>query len=320
MAHLLLIGGSGFFGKSILDAYQRSLLRAYDISEITVMARNAHKLSIYSPSLLDKSIQLLNADIATCTKLPRADIVIHAAASTDERNYIASPEKERENILAGTYNFCHLAAQFLKDAKIIYVSSGAVYGQQPENVDKLTEDFNMGSIEHLVAQKRDYAIAKRDSERAIIGLGQQGLSVSIARCFAFVGRYLPLTQHFAIGNFIYDGIKGNVITVKACRPVYRSYLYSDDLVNWLMRIGQNASPMCPIFNVGSDEVIAIHDLAIKIANCFKVNWSLTPLSSSSVDRYIPSIEKARAIGCQIQQPLDSAIAKTIASLSKVKMF
>jgi nucleoside-diphosphate-sugar epimerase len=318
MAHLLIIGGSGFFGKSILDAYQRGLLKAYGVSTITIMARNANRLTAEVPYLLDTSIRLLNADIVSCTTLPFADIVIHAAASSNERNYISCPVEERKNILAGTYNFCFLATQFLRDAKIIYVSSGAVYGQQPENIDKLSEDFDMGSIEHLVPQKRDYAVAKRDSERAIIGLGQQGLNVSIARCFAFVGRYLPLTQHFAIGNFIHDGMHGNVITVKASRPVYRSYLHSDDLVHWLMRIGQIASPTCPIINVGSDEAISISDLAIKIANYFQVNWSLTPLSSSVVDRYIPSIAKAQTIGCQIQYPLDTAITTTVAALSNVK--
>lgn len=316
MAHLLVIGGSGFFGKSILDSYRRGLLNRFGITAITVMARNADKLLADAPDLLEGSISLINADITTCTTLPFADIVIHAAASTDERNYIARAKEERANIQAGTYNFCKLAPQFCKDAQIIYVSSGAAYGQQPASMEQVAEEFALGSIDQLTPQKRDYAAAKRDGEQAILELGQQGLHVNIARCFAFIGPYLPLDQHFAIGNFIRDGMRGDLIIVNAKSAVYRSYLHADDLVQWLMRIGQIATSDCPIFNVGSDEVISIQDLAKKIATYFQVDLQLPKIESASIDRYIPSIKKALSIGCQIEYPLDKAIEVTASSLLK----
>ena len=316
MAHLLVIGGSGFFGKSILNSYRRGLLNRFDITAITVMARNADKLLAEAPDLLDDSITLLNADIAKCTSLPFADIVIHAAASTDERNYIVRAQEELANIQAGTYNFCKLAPQFCKDAQIVYVSSGAAYGQQPAGMEQVAEDFALGSIDQLVPQKRDYAVAKRDGEQAIVELGQQGLNVCIARCFAFIGPYLPLDQHFAIGNFIRDGMRGDLITVNAKSAVYRSYLHADDLVQWLMRIGKMSSAACPIFNVGSDEAISIQDLAKKIATYFQVDLQLPQVEGASVDRYIPSIKKARSIGCQIEYSLDKAIEVTVTTLLK----
>ena len=316
MANLLVIGGSGFFGKSILDSYRRGLLNHFGITAITVMARNANKLLDEAPELLDGSVSLLNDDITNCTSVPIADIVIHAAASTDEKNYIARAQEERANIQAGIYNFCKLAPHFCKDAQIIYVSSGAAYGQQPASMEQVAEEFALGSIDQLASQKRDYAAAKRDGEMAILELGQQGLNVSIARCFAFVGPYLPLDQHFAIGNFIRDGMRGDLITVNAKSAVYRSYLHADDLVQWLMRIGQMATTACPIFNVGSDEVISIQDLAKKIATYFQVDLQLPQIQGLSVDRYIPSIEKARLIGCQIEYPLDKAIEVTVTALLK----
>ncbi|OZB49609.1 MAG: hypothetical protein B7X60_00605 [Polynucleobacter sp. 39-45-136] len=314
MARLLVIGGSGFFGKSILDSYKRGLLQSFGIDAISVVARNAHKLKSQTPNLLDKTISLIDGDIASCSELPEAEYVIHAAASADAKNYIAQPAIERENIQAGTLNFCRLAPIFCRESRIVFTSSGAVYGQQPADLVGLQEDSPLVQISSLVTSKQDYAAAKRDSEHAIALLGDAGLNVSIARCFAFVGRYLPRDRSFAIGNFIEDGLRGEPIVVNAKNLVYRSYLHSDDLVQWLMRIGQTASPTCPIFNVGSDEAISIQDLAKKIASYFDVSLQLPPIDNRSVDRYIPSIEKARAIGCRIEYPLDRAIEKTVTSL------
>lgn len=318
MAHLLIIGGSGFFGKSILDSYKRGLLEPFNIDAISVLARNAHLLKDQIPNLLDRSIDLIDADIATCSELPEAEFVIHAAASSNAKNYITQPAVERENIQAGTTNFCRLAPLFCRNSKIVFTSSGAVYGQQPAILLGLKEDSPLMDIGSLVASKQDYAAAKRDSEGAIALLGDAGLNVSIARCFAFIGSYLPRDRSFAIGNFIENGLRGDSIVVNTRGLVYRSYLHADDLVQWLFKIANVSSTACPIFNVGSDEAISIQDLAKKIAAYFQVNLQLPEVEEVLVDRYIPSLEKAFSIGCQIEWPLEKAIERTVRSLKRLQ--
>jgi nucleoside-diphosphate-sugar epimerase len=319
MATLLVIGGSGFFGKSILDAFQRDLLDVWNIDEIIIMARHATDLKKNNPDLIAKRVKLINGDITSINILPFADFVIHAAASTDTKTYLASPVKERANIIAGTLNYCNLAKNFHQKSKIVYVSSGAVYGPQPHHLYKIPEDFLFLDADQLSESKRCYAYAKRDSEKEIIDLGLNGLDVSIARCFAFVGPWLPLDQHFAIGNFINDGLNNKKIEVTAQHKVYRSYMYADDLVEWLMTIAENSHSNCPVYNVGSDQEILIEDLASMMSNIFSVKTSIPLINDAKIDRYIPSINKAKKeLGLNLKFNLIQSINETILKLGGVR--
>ena len=199
-----------------------------------------------------------------------------------------------------------------KNSKIIYCSSGAVYGYQPENLKFLKETDLFGDITRLDTLKRSYAYAKRDSELAILNLGTNNLNVTIARCFTFVGKYLPKNKQFAIGNFISNGLKNEDIYVKADRPVYRSYMYADDLVEWLLTLADDANINCPIFNVGSDQEIEIRDLAQVVSNFFNVGVKyLSAINSSEIDRYIPSIEKAqKQLGLKEKFDINKSIMNT----------
>ncbi|BEI38375.1 NAD(P)-dependent oxidoreductase [Polynucleobacter sp. HIN8] len=313
-----MIGGSGFFGKSILDAYNRGLLDSWEIRSIKIIARQASYLRKTDPSLIGPNIELIDQDISSCKILPPANYVIHAAASTDATRYVSMAKEEKENILSATLNYCQLAKEFHKESKIVYVSSGAVYGKQPANVNKIAENYDFGLIENLEPVKQNYAAAKRDGEKYVQALGALGYKVSIARCFSFIGHYLPLNQHFAIGNFIRDGLKGKSIVVNARHQVIRSYMYADDLVIWLMTIANIGNSACPIYNVGSSEIIEIRELAKMIAEKFNVEVITHPtLIQSQVDRYIPSIEKAiTQLNISLKYNLDSALNLTIKSFLK----
>ena len=317
MSRLLVIGGSGFFGKSILDAYSRNLLAPWNIHEIIILSRYASNLKITHPWLINENIKLVNDDISTCNEVPEADIVIHAAASTDAANYKLNPLREKANIEQGTVNYVRLAKIFHRNSKILYVSSGAVYGDQPnyiENIPELETSLRSSSSD---AGKDIYATAKVISETYIKELGNSGLEASIARCFAFIGPHLPRMQNFAIGNFIQNGLDQKPIIVKASSTVYRSYMHSDDLVRWLMKIVHTSAESVPIFNVGSDESITIHELAHKIGSHFNVEVISPNISKKIISRYVPSIEKAKKeLGLYLELNLDQAINITIKNISK----
>lgn len=292
MSKLLVIGGTGFFGKSILDAFQRGLLQPWHITKVIAMARSPEKLQAECPELLSEHVELVQGDIASIDVLPVADYVIHAAASTDASKYLSQGDEEKRNITMGTLNYCRLAPMYHANSKIVFCSSGAVYGYQPADVETLSEEMDFGNAEGLSESKRAYAYAKRDSEKAIEKLGTEyGLNVSIARCFAFVGKYLPKDQHFAIGNFMADILAKRPIAVKADKLVYRSYMYADNLVEWLMTLADHAHTDCPIYNVGSDEIVELHDFVQQLGDRYACPTNIAATVSADVDRYIPNVAK-----------------------------
>jgi nucleoside-diphosphate-sugar epimerase len=316
MAKLLVIGGTGFFGKSILDGFQRGLLRPWGIRSVIAMSRTADRLRAEVPSALLRNVELLALDLARVSRLPEADYVIHAAASASASQYLTNALEERANIVAGADNFARLGREFSSGSKIVYVSSGAVYGTQPGNLPTIPEDYLPASLDDMPPEKADYARGKQEAEAIIRRLGsERQANVSIARCFAFVGPWLPRDRHFAVGNFLRDGLEGRAVHVKARQQVWRSYMYSDDLVEWLMTIADHAHAYCPTYNVGSYHAISVQELAARIAAEFGVPVEASPVTDDRPDRYVPDVGKAmKDLGVKIKYDLPDAISATIRSI------
>lgn len=282
MKTLLIIGGTGFFGNSLLKFLSNSKFLKKKINKIIVISRKKLKKFDYLEQLKKNyTIKKINCDILKLTSLPYADYVIYAAIL---KNF-------RQDYLA-VKNYTRLAKKYHKKSKILFTSSGAIYGKQPKNIKGFKENYlqNNKKISYEKNYKKKYAYYKMKSEELFHKLGAIGIKTSIARCFSFVGEFIPRNSNFIIGNFIDNILKNEKISIKSDYVINRSYMYSDDLVKCLLKIIESATPRCPTFNVGSNDAVSLHDVAKFLAKNYNLELSFPKISSKQHDSYIPNTD------------------------------
>jgi len=304
---LLIIGGTGFFGKSILKYFSKNdYLRKY-FKKIFILSRK--KINIIKKEKKKFNIIKINSNILTIKKLPRADHVIYAAIL---KNY----DQDHKAVK----NYLNLAKKYHLKSKILYVSSGAIYGKQPNSIRGFKENYLQFNkkINFQSGYKKEYSKIKLKNEELFKKFGEKGTKVSIARCFSFVGEHLPKNSYYAVGNFIKSILNNKNIEIKANYKVIRSYMFEDNLVKWLLKILDNSSQDCPIYNVGSDNAISINQLSYLLSKKYNLKVNLKHKNfKQTIDKYIPNIQKARKeLNLSNNLSSLSAITKTIDIIKK----
>lgn len=308
---LLLTGGTGFFGKSLLR-YWSGLTEQTRPKSVTIISRNPKVFLNNFPEFGGLSwLTFYKGDVQSVDSLQALDNeythIIHAATDSTYGPQL-SPLQRYSQIVDGTRNMLELAVK--KDIqRFLLTSSGGVYGPQPAGMEKIPETY-LGMPDPLEPNNA-YSVAKRTAEHlCALYQNQYGIETVIARCFAFVGQDLPLDVHFAIGNFIRDAINGNDIVIHGDGTPVRSYMDQRDLAVWLytlLKKGYSGQA----YNVGSDYAVSIYELAYMIKNIVnsKLNVKVLGKNNGSANRvfYVPDINKAKELGLKINFTLDQSI-------------
>ena len=278
---IFLTGGTGFFGKSILDYLLRHPVPGL---HLRILARNCDSFREQYPELCRiPGLEFFSGDIRNFPfPSGSSDFVIHAATPAVTT---LPPGVMRSIILEGTKRALEYSA-FCGAGRFLFISSGAVYGIQPPEVERLTEEFPCQPV-------TEYGKAKLEAEKLC---AQSGQDVVIARCFSFLGRYLPQDLHYAAGNFLGDCEQKRPILIRGDGRTVRSYMEADDLVESLFNLllRGKAGFLC---NVGSDEPISILDLARKIRAKYGNGNEIRILGDPAdhVSRYVPDVQKLKTL-------------------------
>jgi nucleoside-diphosphate-sugar epimerase len=310
---LFITGGTGFFGSWLLE----SLAHANDTVDLgvkmVVLTRNADAFRSRRPHIASHpSVQFQTGDVRDFEfPADRIDYLIHAATSSDAKLNQANQAAMVDTITTGTRRALE-CARSCGVRRMLFTSSGAVYGSQPSDQARLEEDCP--GVPEGRDTKAAYGHAKRSAEDLCADVDRtSGLAVQIARCFAFVGPYLPLDAHFAIGNFVRDALRGGPIRVEGDGTPVRSYMYAADLVIWLLTILLKGTPSRP-YNVGSEECLSVGDLARTVARIGGTDVDIVKAAApdQKAERYVPSTKRAREeLGLAVHIGLEDAVRRTL---------
>jgi dTDP-glucose 4,6-dehydratase len=197
--------------------------------------------------------------------------------------------------------------------RLLFTSSGAVYGRQPPDMTHISEDY-VGAPSTIDVGAA-YGQAKRVSEFMCTMYGRTyGFDAVIARLFAFVGPLLPLDANYAVGNFIRDALGGGPVQIAGDGTPYRSYLYAADLAIWLWTMlfrGKAAYP----YNVGSQRDITIANLARTVVQVsgseVSIEVAKKPVPGAASLRYVPCVDRIQTeLGLQPTILLEEGVRRT----------
>lgn len=312
-SRIFITGGTGFIGSWLLEVLKYANINRGLGIRATILTRNASMFQKKAPHLASyPCFDICEGNILDFISPPGSYThVIHGATDASAELNENNPLQMFTTVIEGTRRTLDFAVE-KKAERVLFMSSGAVYGQQPWDMTNVPESWLGGPSP--VDARATYAEAKRAAELLCsIYQKQFGLQIAISRIFALLGPYLSLDIHFAAGNFIRDAMDGKKVVVNGNGLPRRSYLYASDLTVWLLHMLVRAES-CKPYNVGSDESISVKDLAERVANTLGVG-EFEILGATDIGwnpgRYVPDTNLiAQELGLKRTVGLEDAILRT----------
>lgn len=311
-ANLFVTGATGFLGQWLLAVLLRAnATRGLEL-QVTALTRAPKRFAARCPDLAgDPAVTLVQGDVRFFD-FPKGRFthLIHAATDTSAAAD-AQPLVLMDAIVDGTRRALTFA-QFAGIRKVLFTSSGAVYGPQPAELERLAESH--GGAPATTDRRAVYGQSKRLAEQMMTAYHTEfGLDTKIARCFAFVGPGMAVDGHFAIGNFIRDAVAGGPIRIGGDGTPIRSYLYAGDAAAWLLRILAAGEPGTA-YNVGSDEGVTIAELAHRVNDALGGGAEVSIAGQPGTglrNRYLPDVARARdGLGLAVWTGIEDGVRRT----------
>ncbi len=312
-ARMFVTGGTGYIGRWLLATLCRANRELALDMRMTVLSRDPDRFRVTDSDIAgDPAIEWIQGDVTNFVYPPGIFThVLHAATDVVAKS---TPLDTFDVTVAGTRRVLDLS-RACEAQRLLLLSSGAVYGRIPHEIDRVPETYQ-GGLD--VAQAgAAYGIGKHVSEWLCNTYASEGGAAAVsARIFAQIGPFLALDKQFAAGNFINDALKGQPFLIKGDGTPLRSYMYSTDLVVWLLAIfvrGQSGQS----YNVGSDQAVSIRDLALRVARAAGVGSPDirvlgVPQPATPPERYVPAINRARdELALNISVSLEQGLRRTV---------
>ncbi|OJI06305.1 hypothetical protein BK004_04025 [bacterium CG10_46_32] len=204
-------------------------------------------------------------------------------------------------------------------AKVVHLSSSAIYGDPPPEQGHFKEDY-WGFI-NPVGERAAYNEGKRFSETmCTVYREKEGLAISIARIFSTYGPRMIMAEGRHIPDFITAAIDNKDIVIYGDKEKTSTFCYVKDTVEGIIKLMEASDEMGPI-NIGSDKEHKLTEIAEQVialvGSKSKINFAAN--LPGIAEQGIPDIQKAKdALGWFPVVTLKQGLTESIEYMRSVK--
>ncbi|MBR2720470.1 MAG: GDP-mannose 4,6-dehydratase [Lentisphaeria bacterium] len=282
MKKFLITGGAGFIGSYLTEALLAQGNAVTVADNFSTGSRENLAAVEGNPSLriveldITRDGNMLDELVAEC------DVLIHLAAAVGVEMVVNDPIHTLSTNVKGTENVLGPAAKYKK--RTIVASTSEVYGKSDNDTFTETVDLHLGSP---YRSRWSYACSKLLDEFYVMAYCQnEGLPGTIVRFFNTVGPRQTGRYGMVVPRFAQAALNGEPVKVYGDGEQSRCFCHVKDVVRALMLLIDRPEAIGNIYNIGSQELVTISELAQRV---------IARSGSSSTLEYIP-YEKAYAKG------------------------
>ncbi len=243
----LITGAAGFLGSALANR----------------LAREGHFIlglddcSTGDPAVLSPEVQFMRGDVndrpKLWTLLQGVDCVYHLAARVAVPESVLYPREYNLVNVGGTVTLME-AMRDVGVRRVVFISSGAIYGEQKEQ--PLQENMTPNP-------RSPYAVSKLAAEYYVRTIGELwGIETVCLRVFNAYGpgQHLPPVHAPVIPQMLRQAQLNGTIVVHGDGNQTRDYVYIDDVVNAMVAASTAPNVNQQIINIGSGRETSVREL------------------------------------------------------------
>jgi UDP-glucose 4-epimerase len=299
--NFLITGAAGFLGSALANQLARE----------GQQVRGLDDLSTGNPDALYDDVHFTRGDVndrpKLWTLLQEVDCVYHLAARVSVQESVLYPREYNAVNVGGTVSLME-AMRDVGVRRVVFISSGAVYGDQGEQ--PLREDA-------IPNPSSPYAVSKLASEYYVRTIGRLwGIETVSLRVFNAYGpgQNLPASHPPVIPNFLRQAVRGGTIVIHGDGAQTRDYVFVDDVVCAMVAAATAPNIRDQVINVGSGTETSIRGLARMATEVTESDAEViyNPRSSGGVSHMCADLTLAKEkLGYQPRVTLEEGLRLTL---------
>lgn len=293
----LVTGGAGFLGAALANRLAAGGHRVFVLDD----------LSNGDEARLDPRVEFTKGDVDNVpllwSLLQNVDCAYHLAARVSVPQSILYPREYARVNVGGTVSLME-AMRDTGVGRVIFTSSGAVYGNQPRQPVREDDRPHPDS---------PYAVSKWSAEQYIQTIGSLwGLETVALRIFNAYGpgQSLPVSHAPVVPRFLQQALTGGSLIVFGDGERTRDFVFVDDVVDALVTAATIKALDHAVINIGSGRETSVNQLIACMERVLgrRVNVIANPGKPGGVPRLLADIGRAReTLGYQPRIDLEAGL-------------